>query len=187
MTEESSATVETPPAAKVDLPKEDTIPSQTKLKVREKSEDEIALPKVSRGDCKLATHAFRVHSAVIPSSLKNPKENLGRSDVWSHVSAQLQMGDEIRAVDEEGRYMARLYVTFKHGRKVMAKVLEFHDLSSEVMSLDSFADERYEIALKGPHKWCVIDLETGEKIRKMIPTKEAALQELANFLKRFKD
>jgi len=160
---------------------------KTGNKLNPKEKKEYILPRVTRPSFKLQRAAYRTHNAIIPAGLKNPELNLGKSDLWHFVAGDIQQGDEIRCQDEDGKYVAYLYVTFCHGRKVMAKVLSLHNLEDDVKSLETFQNGRYDVCQKGPLKWCIIDTKTGEKIRQGIQTRASAFKELDEFLKRFDD
>jgi len=171
--------------AEVIKPQERPEPGKQNLKPPEKKE--YVMPRVTRNHFKLQRAAFRTHNALIPAGLRNPEVSLGKSDLWYFVAGDIQQGDEIRCEDEEGQYLAYLYVTFKHGRKIMAKVLQFYDLSDDTKSLETFKNGRYDVCQKGPLKWCIVDTETGERIREGIATRTQAFKELDEFLQRFED
>lgn len=172
--------------AEVTMPKNPPVP-EGKSQIKAEKKAVKPLPKVVRPNFRLGKSAYRTHNAIIPAGLPNPEVNLGKSDIWHFVAGDLQQGDEIRCQDEEGKYVAYLYVTFVHGRKVMAKVLSFHDLEDQAKSLETFQNGRYDVQQKGPLKWCIIDTETGDKIRQGIGTRALAFKELDEFLKRFED
>ena len=150
-----------------------------------KSEAEInALPKVNQRNFGPEKHEYRTFSARFEPGLENPQEALESGDIWDFVASHLNMFDEIRALDIGGRWIAYLLVVFKHGKKVRCKVLSFHEL--EKVSYKTFTDEsKFEVALRGPNKWCVVEVSNGNVIKEGLPTRGEAYNYLDRFLARF--
>ena len=143
-----------------------------------KKEQAPAIP-IKPGEFGRAHHQYTTHNAVVPTGMG--KDDLTRSELWDHVAAQLKMFDEVRAVAEDGSFVAELIVTFKHANKALLAVTNFTQL--ENISYEEQAGmDRYTVKQRGVKKWCIIDNDDGSVIHELIPTQAEAYKKLEEIL-----
>jgi len=143
-----------------------------------KKEQKPALP-VRPTEFGRAQHQYTRHNAVIPTGMG--KDDLTRSDLWDHVAHQLSMYDEVRAIAENGSFVAQMIVTFKHANKVLLEITSFTQL--EKVSFEEQAGlDRYNVKQRGVKKWCIIDNNDGSVVEELIPTQAEAYKKLEEFL-----
>lgn len=141
--------------------------------------DPRKVPNVLRTDWGVATHRRRDYDCTLPKEAV--KEDLEKPGLWNHVAGQLSMWDTIRAVANDGSFVAELIVTYKFGSQAKCQITSFTELQSVNVAAASGIG-RYECKQRGQEKWCILDRKTGEVVRKGIPSQTLALKELSDFL-----
>ena len=134
---------------------------------------------VLRTEWGLASHRRRDYDCTLPEG--TTKEHLTETSLWDHVGNQLTIWDTIRAMAEDGSFVAELIVIYKFGNRVKCAVTNF----TELQKIDHKAQSgmgRYEVKQRGMKKWCIMDRQTGEVIREGIGTQTLELKELSDFL-----
>lgn len=145
-------------------PKEDKTP--------EKAEVVRIITPVLAKHFQLSVHAHQNHDAVVPAG--TTKKDLLSSTLWNHVNAKIKMHDEIRVLEENGAFMARLFVHFKHGTDVAVKILEFYELDEVDYEKAAGLDD-YEVRNRGAAGgWCVIDKGTSKTLYTGLATQSEA-------------
>jgi hypothetical protein len=129
------------------------------------------IPVLSR-DFSLAIHSFQTHNAVVPAG--TTKEQLLDPQLWNHVSTKIKLHDEIRVIEENGAFMARLFVNFRHNLDVRVKILEFYEL--EAVDYTKMANtDNYDVKNRGAAGgWCVIDKKSGKAMFTNLLSQSAA-------------
>lgn len=124
-----------------------------------------------------AEHRYSRFDCVVPMGVtKNDLENPG---LWVNVAPRLRMFDEVRVVAEDHSFVAYLIVTFSQGTDARLKIIGGADLDGEEIDIPA---SKYEIKLRGPLKWCLMNNETGECIKDGIPKKSDAYRELEDYV-----
>ena len=137
-------------------------------------------PVLSR-DFKLSIHGHQQHDAIVPAG--TTKKDLGNSKLWNHVSTKIRMHDEIRVIEENGAYMAKLFVTFKHNLDVVVKVIEFYELE-EVDYDEATGLAGYDIKNRGAVGWCVVDKESGKNLFTGLESQAAAFKQRDEYVEK---
>jgi hypothetical protein len=91
------------------------------------------------------------------------------------------MFDEIRAIAEDGSFVADLIVIYKFGNQVKVQVKQFTQLEQIDYSTESGMG-RYSVKQRGQSKWCIVDSDSGAVIEQNIATQTLALKRLTEFL-----
>jgi hypothetical protein len=127
----------------------------------------------------LQQFAYRQHSAVIPVGVSIESVLDPKNAYFSLVGRNIQYGDEIRALAEDGSYVAVLFVTFADGSNIHTHVVSHTELTpvSEEVVTD------YKIILAGPKKYCIRRESDGQIVKEGIANKLAAERELADYVK----
>jgi len=134
---------------------------------------------VKPGEFGLAVHHYRTFHATIPAGMG--KKDLVKAEMWDHVASQLQMYNEIRAIAEDGAWVAHLIVTFRHANKAMVEIINFTEL--EKVSYEERAGlGKFEVKQRGVKKWCIIDNTDGTVVQELIPTQGEAYKKLDEHL-----
>jgi len=126
----------------------------------------VEITPLKRTDAQLATYCYQNFGAIIPQKLN--KKAIVDPKIWVNVASRMQMFDEIRVVDENATFMARLFVTFAQGHNIRLQVLEYHIFETENVPE---VEEEFSVRCRGTHKWCVMQKDNAEPILKGIPTK----------------
>ena len=126
----------------------------------------MEITPLKRTDAQLASFCYQSFGAIILKKLS--KSEIVNPKIWVNVASRMEMFDEIRVVDENGSFMARLFVTYASGHNIRLKVLEYHVF--EVENVHD-AHEEFSVRNRGVHKWCVMQADNAEPIFKGIPTK----------------
>tara|TARA_R110000803_G_scaffold11041_1_gene33485 strand:- start:48 stop:560 length:513 start_codon:yes stop_codon:yes gene_type:complete len=159
-------------------PKDGEKPKETeKAEVRR-----IVTPILSKAFL-LQPAAYQMHNALIPAGIT--KDDLTNPRMWNHVSSKIKLHDEIRAVAEDGSFLAKLLVTFKHSLDVGVKVLEFYQLEEVDYEKEAGLDE-YDIKNRGALGWCVIDKKNGKNIKTNCASQAEAFTERDEYVTRLK-
>lgn len=131
-------------------------------------------PPINREHFELDKFAYSTHSAFVPSGFT--AEDLTDPYYWSHVRALISTFDEIRAVAEDGSFVARLFVQSCSPSQVVVRVESWKAFDEAPAAPASHS--RYSIAQKGRNGWCIVDNEDGSIIRKNLGPQSSAMREL---------
>jgi hypothetical protein len=128
----------------------------------------------------LIEHKVRRFNADVPGSLT--ADDLENPDLWVNVAPQFEMGTEIRCLADDMSFVANGICTYSQGSTAKVKIITMHELDQVD---DDFGDSTgaFEIKLRGPKKWCVINKNNGDVIKEYIPTQLEALRELEDYKK----
>lgn len=139
----------------------------------------LVTPVLSK-DFKLAVHGHNNHDAVVPAG--TVKEDLLQTKLWGHVSTKIKMHDEIRVIEANGAFMARLFVHFKNNLDVGVKVLEFYKLD-EVDYTEMANADGYEVKNRGAAGgWTVIDKASGKSLFTNLESQSAAMAQKEQYV-----
>lgn len=128
-----------------------------------------------------AVHAHNTWTAMIPAGV-TLNDILKDPNYFAHVASQIRVGDEIRLVAEEGTWVAWLYVAFVNGKHIVASLRQELKLDTNFESRDELR-ERFVVKLCGPLKYCIMDQETGQRVREGIENEVAARRQLDDYIK----
>ena len=142
----------------------------------------IVTPILSK-DFSLQNAAYQIHNALVPPG--TTKQDLLNPRLWNHVSSKIRMHDEIRVVEYNGAFVAKLLVTFKHSLDVAVKVLEFYELEEIDYEKASGLDE-YQVVNRGALGWCVVDKKNGKNVKSNLESQAAAFTERDEYVTRLK-
>tara|TARA_R100000951_G_scaffold106876_1_gene101773 strand:+ start:5323 stop:5865 length:543 start_codon:yes stop_codon:yes gene_type:complete len=120
----------------------------------------------------LQQSAFNIHSAILPAG--TTKNDITNPRLWNHVGTKIKLHDEIRVMEENGAFMARLLVTFKHSLDHRVKILEYYELE-EIDYEEAAGLSDYLIKNRGAVGWCVVDKATGKNLYTNLESQAAAL------------
>ena len=129
---------------------------------------------INQKDFGLATNRITQFDASVSGSAT--KKDLEDPKTWVNVAQFLTMGSEIRCLAEDMSFVMYGICTFVLGSKVKIKIIEEHKLDKvekETVSGD------FTAKLRGPHKWCILNSETGDEVQSGIATEADALKEIA--------
>jgi len=108
------------------------------------------------------------------------KDDLENPGLWVNVAPRLKMFDEVRVVAEDHSFVAYLIVTFSQGTDARLKIVGGADLvGDEEIEIQT---SKYEIKLRGPKKWCIMNNENGDVIKEGIPKQADAYRELEDYI-----
>jgi hypothetical protein len=117
---------------------------------------------------------YRMHNASAPAGIK--KSDLENPKLWENVARRVSIGDEIRVFPVDCSFRALLIVTAAIASQIRVKLVEYTVLDN-VDDIEA-PESAFDVVLKGPRKWCIVDKKTGENIMEDIPTKLAAHKEV---------
>jgi hypothetical protein len=135
--------------------------------------------KVSSSEFQLDSHRYQRFDCITPTGIN--KENITEPQHWVNVAGKLRVFDEIRCISEDHSFVAYLIVTFVQGTDVKLKLVNGAELES--FEGDYAQNSKYDVVLRGTHKWCIIDTSTGDVLFKDIATKAKAYKELEDYTK----
>lgn len=127
-----------------------------------------------------AEHCFQRFDAIVPAQIK--REELEDPQLWVNVASMMNPGDEVRARADDDSFVALLHVTYSVGNKVRLKMVYQVELESVDYDEMHKSTTDYEIKQRGPKKWCIVQMSTGEVIKELIPTQQEAMRELNDLL-----
>lgn len=134
---------------------------------------------------KLAEHGYRRHTCLIDPTLVNEEADLTDPVLFQNVAAKINDGDEIRIVADDYSFVAYLFVTFVRGTDVVTRLMNFYELDDVDRSANP-TNEKYEVKMRGPKKWSILNRETGEVVKENIQTQAEALRELDDYVRALK-
>jgi len=136
---------------------------------------------VKSNDFGLAVHKFQTHSAIVDGRLS--EKELECRDLWGHVIGQLSAGDEVRCLAEDCSFRAIVLCTYREGSEVRMKTVSYTEVDAVDYDTMDASSSVYSVKMRGVRKWCIVNDETGEVIKELIPTQGEALKELLEYKK----
>jgi len=133
---------------------------------------------VRPSDFQTAEHRYSRFDCVVPAGLSS--KQLENPDLWVNVSQRLKMFDEVRVIAEDHSFVAYLIVLFSQGADARLKVVHGIDLAD--IDEPDLPQGKYDVKLCGTKKFCIINMENGDRIKEDIPTKAKAYQELEEYI-----
>jgi len=146
--------------------------------------DNKKIEPIKHSDFGLTEHRYRTFDTNVPGGYD--QKDLENPDLWVHLAPQLNVGDEVRVIADDGTFYARLLVIFTKGSIVKTKLIYGTDLEKIDTSLETTAEIDYEIKQRGQKKWCVMKKSTGEVVEELIPTQAEAMRAMDDLLKALK-
>jgi len=107
------------------------------------------------------------------------EENTTRKDVedpafWSIIAKNLKAYDIVEINNDDSSVFARALVIEAGRNYASIKILEWHDLTKEVVKVNDNRFEQFKVKYKGPHhKFCVIRLVDNEVLEKEMEKTQA--------------
>jgi hypothetical protein len=136
------------------------------------------LPAIKGKEFQTAEHRYSRFDCLLPAGVT--QGDLENPALWVNIAPRLKMFDEVRAVAEDHSFVAYLIVTFSQGTDARLKITSGADLAgNEDIEVPT---SKYEVKLRGPKKWCLMNNETGECIKEGIPKKSDAYRELEDHI-----
>lgn len=131
---------------------------------------------LKRTDVQVLGTNFLIYGASVPKVMT--EEELTDPRLWVNVAQKFQMGSEIRVIDIDCSFMARLFVTYVNQHDVRLHLLEHHifETASDTISNEYFVKQR------GTHKWCIMKRGSSDSIQSGIATKHEAEKQLDEYL-----
>lgn len=127
----------------------------------------------------LVSHKVTQFSADVPGGLS--KTDLENPDLWVNVANKIIMGSEVRCLADDMSFVAYGICTFAQGSTVKIKIITMHKL--DAVDYDEMSGEAgdYELKLRGPKKWCIVQKSTGDVIKEDMATQLIAMKELKDY------
>jgi len=132
---------------------------------------------VKTAEFQMAQHRFTQFDCVVPAGTTD--KDLENPDLWVNVAPKLRMWDEVRVIAEDHSFVAYLLVMFAQGTDARLKVVNGANLDDD--DAESNSESKYEVKLRGPHKWCVINKENGDILNTGIAKKSEAQKWLEEY------
>jgi hypothetical protein len=126
----------------------------------------------------LAEHTFRRHSVIPPANYTTA--DLESPITWAHLRTKFKMHDEIRAIAEDGSWIANLLVVAADNGVVRVK--ELFRLPIDLGAVAKAEQHRYVVQQRGSQGWCVVDTEENRVIRQGCKAKSDAEKQLEDHL-----
>jgi hypothetical protein len=133
---------------------------------------------IQRGSFGLASHRFQQFDSMVRAG--TTKEQLTDPALWVNVATKMNPGDEVRVRAEDDSFVALLHVTYTVGNQVRLHLLSYHDMEAVDYDTMHKSVSKFELKMRGQQKWCIMDKESGDVIKSLIPTQLEAQQELAD-------
>jgi len=125
-----------------------------------------------------AEHRYCRFDCQVPLGVT--KDDLENPGLWVNIAPRLKMFDEVRVVAEDHSFVAYLIVTFSQGTDARLKITGGADLAGDEEI--EIPTSKYEIKLRGPKKWCIMNNENGDVIKEGIPKQADAYRELEDYI-----
>ena len=147
----------------------------------------MAEEKLVERDSQIMPERFREVSYVSHDWSAKAEQGITQKDVlrpgyWAHVAEQLSPYDEIRLRSDDGSFYARLLVMESGRTWARVMVLSWVNLTTTEVSMTQAEIEaeitKFDVRLRGPHKWSVIRKADNAVIAEGIEHKEEAEQKL---------
>lgn len=122
---------------------------------------EIVVIPVLDKNFKLAKSAYQQHNAYVPAG--TTKKQLLDQRLWDHVGRKIKLHDEIRVIEENGAFVARLLVTLKFSGTIKVSLLDFQVLEQIDYEAETGLDKFFVIN-RGAIGWCVTDNKTSQNV-----------------------
>ena len=143
--------------------------------------------KFQRQDVKRLSQSHNIHGVVVDREM-DPKEVMN-PDHWTFVAEFMRVGDEVRAVPEDYKWVQRLVVVDKPTNSIVHFAQEsLTKLEKVKFERDDSTDERYVVKYIQAQRrgWCLIDTQEKDPDKKYLlekaESKEAAESYLAELL-----
>ena len=124
-------------------------------------------------------HKVNQFSVVVPGNLK--KDDLENHELWVNQARLFSMGCEVRALADDMSFVAYCICTYAQGSTAKLKVISFDKLDEVDADALTDATQDYEVKLRGPKKWSIVQKSTGAIIKEDIPTQLEAMKELSDY------
>lgn len=135
-----------------------------------------------------AEYAYTTHAAFVPKEFK--PEQLTEPGFWAVHATRFKALDEVRAIAEDGTWMARLLVLETGRTWVRMKQLEFHLLGTQDEALTRVAQretdelrKNFDVKHRGPRGWSVVRKGDSQVMHEGAQTRDAAEGWLTDYLK----
>ncbi len=148
-------------------------------KSADKREEKIQ--PLSSGDFGAITHKVPQFSAEVSGKLS--KEDLENPDLWTHVARSITMGCDIRCIADDMSFVALGVCTFVQGSSVKVKIYSFNELDAVDHEVMGDTAGKFITKMMGRNKWCIVNNETSEVVKKDMATQLEAMRELADYQK----
>jgi len=145
---------------------------------KKKEELEVKITPISTGNLKTAEAGVARFAAVLPPGIT--KDDIENPKLYSNIASRVPAESEIRVNAHNESFVAWMYVSFSHMNDMRVHTIKLIELE-EIKEVEG--NQRYIAKLRGRDKWCIIDNNTGESVKKNIPTQLACLQEIADYSK----
>lgn len=132
-------------------------------------------------NCGLIEHKVRRFNANVPGQMT--VDDLENPDLWANLAPQFEMGSEVRCLADDMSFVAYGVVTYAQGSVAKLKIIARHKLDKVDHEALKDAAGDYNIVQKGPKKWCIVQMSTGDVIKEGIPNQMDAMRELADYQK----
>lgn len=133
---------------------------------------------IRRASFGLAEHNFRTFDAKVSGDM-TPADLLDPG-FWTNVAAQMNPGDEIRAVSDDDTWMARLYVTASIGTQVRLHLIYATEMEKPT---ELEANGPYFVERRKGHNWCVIERESGRIVVENQTSQSKAYREMEDLMR----
>jgi len=140
--------------------------------------EKLTVTPLRRTDFGLSQHRIRQFDATVPGQYTI--EDLQDPALWSSVAGQLEMGAEVRCLADDMSFVAHGVCTFAAGAVASIKIYSFYPLDKVDPKLVAVSKE-YDIKLRGPKKWCIVHMPTGDVVKEGIANQGVALRELEDY------
>ena len=122
--------------------------------------------------------SYVTHDWSAKAELGITKQDVLRPGYWAHVAEMMSPYDEIRLRSDDGSFYARLLVLESGRTWARVIVLEWVSLTTAEVSMTQAQLEqeaaKFDVRLRGPHKWSVVRKDDNAIIAEGIDRKEEA-------------
>ncbi len=141
----------------------------------EKSKPPIQLPPGFEHMCLFETASTR-WSVSVPITIS--REDLLQPGFWAHHAMGKRPGDEIRALAQDGTWIAEYFVIDTHATWLKVKELSFTELSGadrveNELVVKAFIGD-HKVVHRGPRKWSIVRYADGAVLQQDITEKDSA-------------
>ena len=137
----------------------------------------MEIQPLKRSDVQVFGTNFLVYGAIASKQLT--KKEIVDPKLWVNVASKFVMGCEIRVVDVDNSFMARVFITFANQHDVRLHLLEYHVFETASVTTD---EDEYTVRMRGPHKWCIMRKDDPDPVQSDIATKHEAEKQLTEYL-----
>jgi hypothetical protein len=143
--------------------------------------EEVKISPINTADFGADTHRVNRFSADVPGSYTI--KDLENPDAWVNVAKNMSMGCEVRCLADDMSFVAYGVCTFVQGSIAKVKINSFHKM--DLVDPDSMGDAAsdFEVKLRGPKKWSIVNKRSGDVVKEGIDTQLNAMRELEDYRK----